>query len=88
MKEVEGMGRRKKKKKEKHRRKEDKECQLEALYDFNEMDWEANLEGASKLLFDTDLSGGESEQSDSSSEQSDELDEQKDAGDKEEQEEV
>jgi hypothetical protein len=53
-------------KKKKHMEKKKKariEQQLEALYDFNEMDWEANLEGASKLLFDSDIpsdSSGES----------------------------
>jgi hypothetical protein len=52
----ERKARKKMSKKEKHmEKKKKKQQQLEALYDFNEMDWEANLEGASKLLFDSDI---------------------------------
>jgi hypothetical protein len=57
---MEKKRRRKSRRKKKERMKE----QLEALYDFEEMevDWESNLDGASKLLFGSETSDTESEE--------------------------
>jgi hypothetical protein len=55
-----------KKKKKKARRAAKLEADLNAIYDFEtSMDWEANLEGASKLLFGSDISDWDEDKSES-----------------------